>query len=32
VGPSDHFHEVFTPPDDMGTDGKVHAEVNRAHN
>jgi hypothetical protein len=27
----DHFHEVFTPPDDMGTDGKVHAEVNRTH-
>jgi hypothetical protein len=28
----DHFHEVFTPPDDMGTDGKIHAEVNRTHN
>jgi hypothetical protein len=23
----DHFHEVFAPPDDIGTDGKVHAEV-----
>jgi hypothetical protein len=25
----DHFHEVFTPPDDIGTDGQVHAEVGR---
>jgi hypothetical protein len=27
----DHFHEVFTPPDDIGTDGQVHAEVGRDH-
>ena len=23
----DHFHEVFTPPDDIAPDGKLHAEV-----
>jgi hypothetical protein len=23
----DHFFVVFTPEDDIGTDGKVHAEV-----
>jgi hypothetical protein len=27
----DHFHEVFTLPDDIGTDGQVHAEVGRDH-
>ena len=27
----DHFFAVFTPADDIGTDGKVHAEVSRDH-
>ena len=25
----DHFFVVFSPADDIGTDGKVHAEVSR---
>lgn len=25
----DHFHEVFTPADDIAPDGQLHAEVTR---